>query len=86
MVTDKKTGEGLPCAVVQFSGTRLGGITDLPGSYAVIQIPPGTYAVEVSMLGYETVKIKKVQIQPDRIKHLNIKLKQHVITMPKAQW
>jgi len=79
---EKKTGEELPGGHVWVSGTNRIVSTDLSGSYIVVDIPPGIHTVEAGMLGHKTVKIKKVQIQPDRITHLNIKLKQHVITIP----
>jgi hypothetical protein len=81
-VTDKKCGEGLQFAEVRVSGMRLSVSTDNSGSYTMVNIPPGTHTVEARMMGFKTVEIKKVQIQPDRIKHLNIKLKHHVFKIP----
>lgn len=65
-VTDKSTGEPLTGANVVLKGLKLGAATDLNGEYLILNVPPGTYTLTVSMLGYETVNSSNVSITIDR--------------------
>jgi len=52
IITDASTGEPLPAVNVVIEGTTLGGATDNEGHYFIINIPPGTYSLQASMVGY----------------------------------
>lgn len=64
-VTDQQSGEPLPGANVLIRGTRLGASTNLEGQFLILNIPPGIYDVEASMLGYRKVIKKQVKISTD---------------------
>ena len=64
-VTAKETGEPLIGANVMIEGTPLGAATDLDGNYYILQIPPGSYSVRFSMIGYQTLVINEVRIKID---------------------
>jgi TonB-dependent receptor len=51
-VFDKDTKEGLPGANVVIKGTSVGTASDLNGSYYLTNVPPGTYTIQVSYIGY----------------------------------
>ena len=51
-VTSKETGEPLIGANVMIDGTLLGAATDQDGNYFILQVPPGTYSVRFTMIGY----------------------------------
>jgi hypothetical protein len=53
-VVDAKTGEPLIGASVFLQGTDLGGATDVDGSFSIGNIPPKTYNIEASYVGYTT--------------------------------
>jgi hypothetical protein len=55
IVKDKKTDEYLVGAHVAVIGTHLGDATDHTGYFIITNIPPGTYHVQASMVGYEPV-------------------------------
>ncbi len=57
IITDAATGEPMPAVNVVIEGTTLGGATDNEGHYFIINIPPGTYSLQASMVGY-TVESK----------------------------
>ncbi|MDQ7041407.1 MAG: TonB-dependent receptor [Rhodothermus sp.] len=61
-VVDASTGEPLPGANVFLEGTTLGTSTDVNGGYTIFEIPPGTYTVVASFVGYVTVRQENVQI------------------------
>ena len=55
VVTDAESGLSLPGATVIIAGTVTGTATDSDGFYVISDLSPGTYALEVSFVGYETV-------------------------------
>ncbi|MEJ2053293.1 MAG: TonB-dependent receptor, partial [Calditrichaceae bacterium] len=65
-VTDKESGEPLAGVNVFIENTRLGASTDLEGEYFIINIPPGTYSVTASIIGYQKVTVTDVRVSPDR--------------------
>ncbi len=52
IITDAASGEPMPAVNIVIEGTTLGGATDNEGHYFIINIPPGTYTLQASMLGY----------------------------------
>jgi len=64
-VLDSGTDEPLIGANVVLEGTRLGAATDVGGQFVIINIPPGTYTLNASLLGYHTAKMTGVRVQVD---------------------
>ncbi|MEO1630118.1 MAG: carboxypeptidase-like regulatory domain-containing protein, partial [Bacteroidota bacterium] len=52
IVTDD-TGEPLPGANVVLDGTKHGAATDIDGAFVLLDVPPGTYDVTASFVGFE---------------------------------
>lgn len=65
-VIETATKEALIGANVVIVGTPLGAVTDIEGRYSILNIPPGTYTVQASLLGYATVLQTNVAINIDR--------------------
>jgi outer membrane receptor for ferrienterochelin and colicin len=74
-VVDAETGEELPGASVRIEGTTMGNMTQPDGSYFIISITPGEYSVTASLIGYQSVTVKGVQVLSDRTTEQNFKLK-----------
>ncbi|MDE2646045.1 MAG: TonB-dependent receptor [Bacteroidota bacterium] len=55
VVTDAESGLPLPGATVVVAGTVTGTATDSDGAYVISDLSPGTYAIEVSFVGYEAI-------------------------------
>ena len=51
-VTDRATGQPLPGAYVELSGTRLDALTDEEGRFSFRRVRPGEHTLTVSLLGY----------------------------------
>ncbi len=77
-VTDE-SGKPLPGANVFVVGTKLGTATDSDGNYFILNIPPGTYTIKVTYLGYESKEIEGIVIEADRSTFLNVILKESPI-------
>lgn len=52
-VIDAETGEALPAANIVIVGTTLGAASDVNGFYEVKNIPPGSYTISCTFIGYE---------------------------------
>ena len=79
-VTDATTGEKLISANVLIEGTTMGASADLNGYYAILNVPPGTYKVRISLLGYATTTIENVRVNIDQTTNLDVSMTQANIT------
>lgn len=64
-VSDAETKDPLIGANVIIEGTNFGTAADLDGDYFMINIPPGSYTISVSMMGYQTVQKTDVTVSAD---------------------
>ncbi len=80
-VIDRETREPLPSANVMIThmilsdGTEVpldrpvGAGTDASGYYFILNVPPGTYILKVSMVGYGPIVQKFIRVDLDRTDH-----------------
>ena len=59
-VIDARTKQSLPGANIQVLGTIQGTSTDHNGNFIIERIPPGTYSIRASMIGYRSFTREKV--------------------------
>ena len=64
-VRDKSTGEPLPAAAVRVAGTTMGALADEKGQYFILNVPPGTYTVQVNVIGYVPLHVQDVKVNVD---------------------
>jgi outer membrane receptor protein involved in Fe transport len=83
-ITDKATGESLPGANVIVVGTTLGAASDLNGRYTILYVPPGTYNVQVSFIGYRKVTISDVRVYIDQTARIDVALESEAIVAGEA--
>ncbi len=57
-VYDKKTGEPAIFCTVVLKGTSLGTSSDINGFYSITKIPPGSYTVMATQIGFDTAYAK----------------------------
>ena len=70
VISDKDTGEPIPFAniILENGGTQVGGASsDFDGNYDINPIPPGTYDLKATFVGYNTFIMKGVVISPNKI-------------------
>lgn len=75
-VIDKKTGEGLPGATIQIVGTYTGTVTDMDGSFELLDIKKGDYTIQISYLGFNEQLINGVEVRPGKPVTLNPKMEE----------
>ncbi len=73
-VVDAQTKE-LPIGVnIVIAGTTLGASSDLNGEYFIINIPPGTYQLRASAIGYAPQTVTNITVSADRTTQINFAL------------
>ncbi len=82
-VTDAETGEPLAGVDVYIATLGIGAATDTDGDYFILNVPPGEYDVEASMIGYRSAIRARVQIVADRTTYTDFELPQTVIEIDK---
>lgn len=84
-VRDAETGEPLPIVnvTVQQDGEPVtGAATGTDGTYVISNLRAGTYVLEFSMIGYQTVLVKNVKVTADQVTKQDARLKPGAIGMP----
>ncbi|OYV84717.1 MAG: hypothetical protein B7Z63_06515, partial [Ignavibacteriae bacterium 37-53-5] len=56
-VKDAHNDQALPGAIVMLKGTSLGASTHLDGKYDIRNVPPGSYTIHVSYIGYKSLDV-----------------------------
>ena len=78
-IVDVASNESLAYASVSLQSTTLGAITDSTGNFAIKNVLVGRYNIMVSLLGYEPVVLKEIQVTSAKEVVLNIALKESLI-------
>jgi outer membrane receptor protein involved in Fe transport len=81
ILTDKESGKPLPGANIVILGTMLGASSDLDGQYTILHVPPGTYSIQVTFIGYKKVTINDVRIEIDQTTRVDFALEEETIEM-----
>ncbi len=69
-VTDADFQDPVPFANVVVKGTEQGGTTDFDGHYELV-LEAGTYTLSFSFLGYKTIEVTDVVVQPNAAVEIN---------------
>ena len=74
-LTDKDANEEpLPFANVIIKGTTKGTTTDFDGKYILENVAVGTYVIEFSFVGYETIEIPNATVEADKFTRIDAAL------------
>ncbi len=79
-VVDAKTGEALPWVNVVVKGTSFGTATGSNGEFMIVNVPPGTYRIVASIIGY-IPETKEVELLPEETVRVNFHLKQTILEL-----
>lgn len=78
-ILDKETGEEIIGALVVVQSTKLGTTTGTDGRYEIKNIPPGSYTLRFSYIGYVPQTVTQVDIQPGKRTTLDVVLTQESV-------
>lgn len=73
-VTDKESGEPLIGGSIFIEGTNLGASTDINGEYVILSVPPGTFTVKASYIGYAPYSISNIRVNSNITTTLDFQL------------
>jgi outer membrane receptor protein involved in Fe transport len=82
VVIDDGDKQPLPGATVQVVGTNLGTYTKVNGSYVILNVPPGTYDLKFSFVGYQEILVKGIEISADVTTTMDAKMKATAVELP----
>ncbi|BFN37391.1 TonB-dependent receptor domain-containing protein [Fidelibacter multiformis] len=74
-VTDARTGEPLVGCNIIIEGTYLGAASDMDGNFVILNVPPGEYVIQASMIGYAPQSLQNVSVSVDRTTNLDIEMR-----------
>ncbi|MCK6612968.1 MAG: TonB-dependent receptor [Ignavibacteriaceae bacterium] len=80
-ITDAKTKDALPGVNIIAKGTYYGAATDFNGNFKIENVTPGTYTIEVSLIGYKTTQYTGVKVTEGKPTVLEVLLEETVLTL-----
>ncbi len=83
MVRDKRSGKPLVSATIRIPGTYYGAFSDPRGRFLIRNVEPGEYTLEVSYVGYKTVKKTGIQVRGGDTVVVNIAMEEAAISLGK---
>ena len=81
VVIDSETNEPLPGCNIILEGTDLGAASNIDGEFFILNIPPGTYTVRATMIGYKPYSISNVRILIDLTTTLEFLMETQILNM-----
>src|SRR4030042_3762768 len=73
-VLDQASGEPLPGVNLVLLNSYFGASSDYDGNFLILNIPPGEYDLEVTMLGYQKLTKKNIKVSVDLTTSMEIRL------------
>ncbi|MDX1700857.1 MAG: TonB-dependent receptor, partial [Melioribacteraceae bacterium] len=73
-IMDKDTGEPVIGANVILENTFFGAAADIEGYYYINNVPPGTYALTISAVGYNKTRVENVVVKIDLTTNISVEL------------
>jgi outer membrane receptor protein involved in Fe transport len=80
-VVDKQSGEALVGVNITVEGTMLGASTNINGDFTILNIPPGTYKVRASLVGYTLTVVNEVRVFIDQTTKVPFDMPQQTVDM-----
>ncbi len=87
-IIDKETGETLPFVniVLERNDVQIaGGQTNFDGVYSIKPIPPGTYTLKATFVGFKPIALAGIVVTSDETKFVDVKMASTAIEMKEFQ-
>ena len=78
-VVDARTGEAIVGANIVVEGTQTGAASNFEGFFTILSVPPGTYRIRASVLGYTPSTQIDVRVNINQTTQLEFKLSEQAI-------
>jgi hypothetical protein len=79
VVREANSGRPIGSARVSLVGTRIAALSDPQGRFALRNVPPGSYTLQATSIGYDAVSIENVGVRVDATTTTNVLLSAAVI-------
>jgi len=79
-ILDAQSGVGLPGVNVMVKGTYYGAATDIEGEFRILKILPGSYDIQVSMMGYKVILNTGIEVTSGESTTLRFELEETVLS------
>jgi hypothetical protein len=83
-ILDQATKQPIVGATIQIEKTQSGTTTDTTGLFAVSNIPAGTYAVNISYIGFQSKHLSEIVITPGKTYYAEIEVLEEVANLNEA--
>ena len=80
-VIDNADNSPLPGANVRVEGTTLGAAADQGGEFIILNVPPGSYTLKASFIGYSESVIHEVRVSIDVTTRIDFTLSESVLEL-----
>jgi CarboxypepD_reg-like domain/TonB-dependent Receptor Plug Domain len=80
VITNDKTGEGLPFAIVGLLGTNFSVSTDVNGYFNLANVPVGSYSMAVKYVGYYS-DTSQVSVESGKTISLKVRMREEAVDM-----
>lgn len=78
-VYESQSGDPLPGVNVLIQGTSMGAATNIDGEFSIINVPPGSYTVKASMIGYQTYILEGLSVSVNLTTQVDLPLSEAVL-------
>jgi len=75
------TGEAIPFVNIIVIGTNYGAASNIDGYFSIINIPPGTYQIKASAIGYNSTVVQNVRVSIDLTTNIDMTLTETSISL-----
>ena len=83
-IHDGDTQEPLIGTNIMVENTIFGAAADFDGRYIILNIPPGTYTLRATMMGYQSMRVENVSVSVDLTTEINFTLESTVLETGEA--
>jgi outer membrane receptor protein involved in Fe transport len=80
-IVDAESKEDLLGVNIVVEGTMMGAATDVDGYFVIINVPPGTYTLNATMLGYATAIVENVVVRMDQTTVVDLQMQTQSLEM-----
>ena len=83
-VVDKDSNDPLIGVNIEILGIGIGSATDADGYFFINNVPPGSYALQATYIGYQTLRIENVSVTVDHTTEIKITMQQTTVEVEEA--
>lgn len=80
-IMDEASNMPLPFATVNLQKTSIGTVTDSLGNFSLKNVPIGRYDIMGSLIGYDPVILKEIQVTSSKEVYLTITMKERAVSL-----